>query len=304
MKKVARVTLVGSAGLGVFCDKKPKASGSASQAKVKTPRSGTKQKHKARVVLVRDKDVISADGSLNGEILAKMVDEGLVRLLEEDDATSAWGRLFGPQDTVGIKSNVWRFLPTPKEIEEHLVHSVQTTGVNEERIAVDDRGVLENPVFSRATALLNVRCSRTHHWSGVGSLIKNYIMFHPEPWTWHDDSCAKLAGLWNLPAVKGKTRLNILVMLTPLFHGKGPHHFQAKYTWDYKGLVLSRDPVAADSIGLSILQAKRGEHFGKSQPLATEPKHIQVAQDKFSLGTADLDRIELIKIGWKEGILI
>ncbi len=40
-------------------------------------------------------------------------------------------------------------------------------------MAVDDRGVLQNPVFNRSTALINVRPMRAHHWSGLGTLIKN-----------------------------------------------------------------------------------------------------------------------------------
>jgi hypothetical protein len=60
-----------------------------------------------------------------------------------------------------------------------------------------------------ATALINARPMRSHHWAGVGSLIKNYIMFIPEPISIHPDSCADLASIWDLPVVKGKTRLKV-----------------------------------------------------------------------------------------------
>jgi hypothetical protein len=145
---------------------------------------------------------------------------------------------------------------------------------------------------------------RTHHWSGVGSLIKNYIMFVEEPWTWHGDSCADLAGIWDLPIVKGKTRLNVLVMLTPLFHSKGPHAFKKEYTWPYGGLLVGTDPVAVDATGLRILEAKREEFFGSRRPFATSPKHIRVAAEKFRLGVADPAGIDLLRLGWKEGALI
>ena len=46
-------------------------------------------------------------------------------------------------------------------------------------VGVDDRGVRTNPVFARATALINVRPLRTHAWSGLGTCLKNYIMFVP-----------------------------------------------------------------------------------------------------------------------------
>ena len=170
-------------------------------------------------------------------------------------------------------------------------------GVKEANIDTGDRGDLQDPVFQDATALINVRPMRTHHWSGVGSLIKNYIMFHPAPPEWHADSCADLAGLWDLPLVKGKTRLNVLLMLTPLFQSKGPHAFSKKYTWPYKGLLVGTDPLATDALGLEILKARRREYFGEERPFSVSPKHIRVAEEKFGLGVADPARIELVKLG-------
>jgi hypothetical protein len=224
--------------------------------------------------------------------------------MEEEKAAKAWARLFEPEDVVGIKTNVWRFLPTPGELHNAIRTRLLERGVNMENMDFDDRGVRRNPVFAKATALINTRPMRTHHWSGVGSLLKNYIMFSDSPPSWHADACADLGGLWELPSVKGKTRLNILVMLTPLFHGKGPHHYQGRYVWPYKGLIVSRDPVAADATGLRILEAKRREHFGEDLPFAVSPKHIQVAEEKYGLGVASPDRIELIRLGWMEEALI
>jgi hypothetical protein len=256
------------------------------------------------VVLIRNPKIMEKNGQINTSVLTEMMNQAMASLFDKTSDQEAWAQLFSADDTVGIKTNVWRFLATPKELEELLVQKVIGCGVKADRIAVDDRGVLTNPVFQKASALINVRPLRTHHWSGVGSCIKNYIPFVEKPWEWHGDSCADLAGLWDLPQTKGKTRLNILVMLTPLFYGKGPHHFQANYTWDYHGLLLSQDPVAVDATGLRILEAKRRAHFGKSVPLATPAKHIVVAQQKHKLGAADPKRIKLIKLGDQEGSLI
>ncbi|MFQ5876399.1 MAG: DUF362 domain-containing protein [Acidobacteriota bacterium] len=258
----------------------------------------------ARVVLVRDPDALDADRRPRPEVVARMLDLGVAALLGAPSAAAAWERLVRPGDTVGIKSNVWRFLPTPREIEDAIRRRVLGAGVPAERIGVDDRGVLKNPLFRRATALVNVRPMRTHHWAGVGSCIKNYIMFSPDPPSWHDHACANLGGLWELPAVRGKTRLNVLVMLTPLFHGKGPHHFQARYTWPYRGLIVGSDPVAVDATGLRILEAKRREYFGDDRPFAVPPRHIRLADERYRLGVADPSRIEVARLGWTEGTLI
>ena len=256
------------------------------------------------MVLIRDEKVLDSARKPNPEVLSGMLDRGVCALTGQAEPAAAWGTLISPADTVGIKSNTWRFLPTPPELEQALIKRAQFAGVPADRVSVDDRGVLKNPVFIKATCLINVRPLRTHHWAGVGSCIKNYIMFSDTPSSWHDDSCANLAGVWDLPVCRDKTRLNILVVLTPLFHGKGPNHFNASYTWDYKGLIMSADPVAADATGLRILQAKRKAHFGKEEPLSVPPKHIQVAETMYRLGLADPARIDLVKIGWAQDVLI
>ena len=76
---------------------------------------------------------------------------------------------------------------------------------------------------------VNVRPLRTHNLSGLGTLIKNSIMFVPDPSSYHANACEKLGAIWHLPHVKGKTRLNVPVMLTPQFHSTGPHHFSKGY---------------------------------------------------------------------------
>jgi len=259
---------------------------------------------KVRVVLVRDPSPLGSGGAPPADVVQKMLDDGVKALLGETDIAKAWKTLIKPGDTVGIKTNAWRYIPTTTEVEQALRKRVMEAGVPEDRIGIDDRGVLRNPIFQNATALINARPMRSHHWSGVGSLIKNYIMFVPQPSAYHGDTCADLATLWELPAVKGKTRLNVLVMFTPLFHGVGPHHYAKEYTWDYKGLILSLDPVAADATGLRVIQAKRKEFFGDDRPLQMNPHHIQLADTRHHLGTSDPARIELVKLGWSEGILV
>jgi hypothetical protein len=179
---------------------------------------------KSRVVLIRDKSVMDGAGVLRPGNLADMMDQAMITLFNTSDAASAWQQLFSPTDVVGIKSNVWAPLPTPRELENILQARLMAAGVKEQNIAVDDRGVRRNPVFKNSTALINVRPLRTHHWSGLGTLLKNYIMFVSQPWMYHGNACEKLAAIWQKSRVKNKTRLNILVMMTPLFHGVGPHH--------------------------------------------------------------------------------
>lgn len=264
----------------------------------------TKTEKKTTVVLIRNKEVLNDFNKPREKVVQQMLDEAVTTLLNEKDPIRAWKQLLKPTDIVGIKSNVWRFLPTPRELEMAIKGRVMDAGIPEKNIGIRDRELLGDPIFLNATALINVRPLRTHHWSGVGSLIKNYIMFVKKPEVYHPDSCADLASIWKLPLVKGKTRLNILVLFTPLFHGIGPHHFNPKYTWAYKGLLVGFDPVAVDATGVRILLRKRRAFFGEVRPLNPPPKHIFLADTRHRLGTADPAKINLIKIGWKDGILI
>jgi hypothetical protein len=259
---------------------------------------------KTRVVLIRNKDVLGKDGVPREGVLGDMLDEALTALFDESDPNKAWQQIVGPEDVVGIKTNVWSHLRTPTQLESALEKRVIGVGVQKENIAVSDRGVLGNEVFKNATALINTRPLRTHHWSGVGSLLKNYIMFVEQPSAYHGDSCADLATIWKLPIVKDKTRLNVLVLLTPLFHSVGPHDYSAKYTWDYKGLLVGTDPVAVDATGVRLLVEKRRRYFEEVRPINPPPKHVLLADERHHLGTADPERIDLVKLGWEQDVLI
>ena len=258
----------------------------------------------AKVVLVRHADAVSEAGKMNGAIIQTMLDEAVQTLVGAGNPADAWRTLVRPTDVVGIKSNAWERLPTPAEVEAAIRHRVLGAGVQESRLDVADRGVLQNTIFRNATALVNVRPLRTHHWAGVGTCLKNYIQFVPDRPAYHPDGCAALGQIWTLPAVKGKTRLNILSALTPQFYGRGANFFDRRYVWLYQGLIVGIDPVAVDTVGARLLQAKRVAFFGEDRALDVTPHHIQVADTKYGLGVSDLTRIEIIKLGWMDGVLI
>jgi len=260
--------------------------------------------NKARVVLVRDKKALISFNNPHPEVIQKMLDDAVMTLLDAKDPIESWKKLIEPSDIVGIKSNVWHYIPTGRVIEQSIKRRVMDAGVPDDRIDISDRGVRRSRVFQEATALINVRPARTHHWSGLGTCLKNYVTFVSYIPNYHPDSCADLAKIWYLPQVKGKTRLNILIMLHPLFHGIGPHHFSRKYTWEYNGILVGQDPVAVDATGLRILQAKRREFFGRERPLQVPAKHIFLADTRHGLGVSEPNRIELIKLGYKDEILI
>ena len=258
---------------------------------------------KSRVVLIRRQEVLGSAGQPDPEILHEMLNQAVAALFKEP-SDAAWRRLISPEDVVGIKSNVWKYLPTPPALEEAIREEVLRAGVRPGNVAVDDRGVLSNPVFKRATAIINTRPMRTHDWSGLGTSIKNLIMFVPRPQDYHGDACASLGAIWHLPQLEGKVRLNVLVMLTPQFHSTGPHSFSPEHVWPYGGLIVGVDPVAVDATGARIIEAKRKLFFGDDRPISPPPHHIEIAGERYGLGVSDPDRIDLVRLGWKDGSLI
>jgi len=69
-------------------------------------------------------------------------------------------------------------------------------------------------------------------------------------------------------------------------------------------VVLVRHEQAVDAVGLEILKAKRSQQFGQSRQMPGVPRYIEIADTKYKLGTSDLNKIDLIKLGWMKDILL
>jgi hypothetical protein len=106
----------------------------------------------ATVVVVRNERVLNPGGDIHVPTLQAMLDDAVRSLTGERDAGKAWGKLFRPSDVVGVKTNSWSHLPTPPQLESAIQSRLLEVGIEKGNVSVDDRGVLDNPVFSRATA--------------------------------------------------------------------------------------------------------------------------------------------------------
>ncbi|MGA2469041.1 MAG: twin-arginine translocation signal domain-containing protein [Thermodesulfobacteriota bacterium] len=105
----------------------------------------------AKVVLIRNAEVLGPQDRVQEEILHSMLDEAVKSLLGTDKPMEAWKKLFESSDVVGIKSNEWQKLPTPKELEAAIKRRLLDVGVAGKNIDIDDRGVLNNPVFLKSS---------------------------------------------------------------------------------------------------------------------------------------------------------
>lgn len=248
----------------------------------------TAGKPAATVIIVRSKNVLDKDGNVNKALLDRMLDAGMTRLSGNKTVGEAWKAYFKPSDAVGIKMSK-QMTVTHVELTDAITKRLASIGVTKSEVW--DRDARKPEGF---TALVNVPGLKTHWLSGIAAAIKNYAGCHPKPSQYHGDSCADLAEMWEHPALKGKTRLVIIDALKVLYNG-GPQ-IDPRYLWDYKGLIFGTDPVAVDAVCLDIIQKKRNATQPPAWVISPPPKHIEVADKKYHLGTSDLSRIKIVEV--------
>ncbi len=91
----------------------------------------------------------------------------------------------------------------------------------------------------------------------MGVKVKEHHFFSDSgsPSSYHNSNSSKLGEIWNLPFVRGKTKLVVVDSLIPLCN-KGPQP-DPRYQWPYNGLIAGTDPVAVETVCLNIINEKR-----------------------------------------------
>jgi methylmalonyl-CoA mutase cobalamin-binding subunit len=280
--------VVGASALG-----RPAADAASRQAQ-----AAARPGRSARVVMVRDETVLNDVHDVDTSVLDRMLADCVMRLTGEKTPKAAWLALFTPADTVGLVPTP-HLNPTHPELVEAVRRALVSVGVPTGQIR-EAQGGIEKP--RACTALIAMPALKAHWLTGLGTAMKIYIMYSGRPSSYHDANNANLAETWLLPGVKGKTRLVLVDALRPLCD-KGPQP-DPRYLWDYKGLIASTDPVAADAVGLQIVLAKRRALRGEAWPLSPPPLCVSVADEKFGLGTCRMSEIALERVGWTRDILV
>ena len=148
---------------------------------------------------------------------------------------------------------------------------------------------------SYCTAIINVPVLKDHDLAGVTLAMKNLFGAIHNPNRYHSNNCDPfVADLSTHSYIRDKQRLIICDGLLAQCHA-GPSYKQ-QWAWNFSGLIISPDPVAADAVGADIIEKKRRETGLKS--LAEEgraPKYIETAA-RLGLGENRLNKITLIKI--------
>lgn len=254
----------------------------------------------SRVVLVRDERAVDVDHRISAKVVAEMLDTAMKALTGENDLREAWRRYFRPEDTVGLKFTRCEYhrIPTEQAVVDAVTARLGGVGVPKDKLHAADYGLL----LKECTALINVPSVKVHALTGIAVSIKNYINFSGQPSSYHHEGSVKLPEVWLLPDVKGKTRLIVVDMLRPYF-GPGPQ-VNPLHRWDYKGILVATDPVAVDTVCLSICQKKRNLYKGEEWLISPPPRSVAAADTQYHLGTSDPMKIKLSRLGWDKDLLV
>jgi hypothetical protein len=270
----------------------------ASIAGTKFLTAGRMQAGSSLVTIVRDKDAMDANKNVNVDVLKSLLDQTLIKFTGKTTAKDAWLSLVTPDDALGLVPTP-HLNPTHQELVSAVKASLIEAGIPGGKI-VEAQGGPEKP--KACTALIGLPALKAHWLTGIGTVMKLYIMYSGAARNYHDQNNAKLGEIWNYPFVKGKTRLVLVDALHPLCD-KGPQ-VDPRYKWVYNGLIAGTDPVAVETVCLRIIQEKRKALRGEKWPLSPPPLCVEAADKVYGLGTSDWDNIKVEHFGWAEDLLL
>ena len=139
---------------------------------------------------------------------------------------------------------------------------------------------------------INVPILKDHSIAGLSGGMKNMFGAIHNPNKYHMTNCDPYtAQVSNLTPLRTKHRLIVMDAVRVQYHG-GPG-FNTRHLVMYGGIIISADPVAADSVGLKIL-----EHYREQNglpPLWKDHRPVKYLKtaEKLGLGVADENQIEL-----------
>jgi hypothetical protein len=275
---------------------------------------------RSRVVLVTHPEVLLKEYRVNPPIVRQMLDRALVELTGKRTEAEAWQAVGREDDFVAIKHNSIGAPTLHSHTEINDAVSAQLAAgakVKPERILIVDRDIpapynelsppltlptrglkthLRRLYTDQATAIVNVTVLKAHFGDGLSEAMKNHLGSVNNPGAFHgwepDRLPHSLPELSALEPLRRKTRLVVIDAIRPLFAG-GPAD-NPDYRWDYRGLIVAADPVAASAVGLRILEEKRAAVRGQEWPMRAARQMMAYAQS-IGLGNAAPDRVDLVR---------
>lgn len=275
---------------------------------------------KSRVVVVTHPEVVVKEYRVNPPVVRRMLDRALVELTGLQTEGQAWASIGREDDFVAVKHNSIGAptLHSHTEINDVLASALaEEAKVDPKRILAVDRQLpppyadlsepftlpssrlqthLRRLYTDQATAIINVSILKAHFGEGISAAMKNHLGSVNNPAAFHgwepDRMPKSLPELNALAPIRQKTRLVIVDAIRPLY-AAGPAD-QPDYRWDFRGLIVATDPVAATAVGMRILEKQRAAVRGKPWPMTAARQMVAWGQ-AIGLGNAEADRIDLVQ---------
>ena len=265
---------------------------------LKWPRGEANASPSSLVTIVRDKTAMDSSNNVDVAVLKKMLEQTLIKFTGQNNTKDAWMSLVKPDDVIGLVPTD-HLNPTHDELVDAVKRSLVDVGIPRDRIKLAQGG----PHKPKAcTALIALPGLKAHWLTGIGTVMKLYILYSGSPSRYHKGNSAKLGEIWNYPFVKGKTRLVLVDALHPLCD-KGPQP-DPRYKWAYNGLIAGTDPVAVETVCLKIISEKRKAIRGEPWPLSPPPICVEAADKVYGLGTSRMEEIKIEHYGWDQDLLL
>ena len=254
-------------------------------------------------------------------LIQEMVSRALCLATRTSSAGQAWRRLVTDEDTILVKFNRSgaEALRTTAELARAVVASLKAADISPAKVMLlevppgmaKELGTRRPPqgwagkeydfgsgrdqflaALHEATAIINIPFLKTHNLAGMTGCLKNLshgLVKHPG--RYHDNGCSPYIGdIVGSEAIRPKLRLNLVNALRVMVD-RGPDASE-QYVDPGHLLILSTDPVAADTCGLIWLNRLRKER--ELPPIGGVGEYVpylQAAQAK-GLGSADMKIIK------------
>jgi len=278
----------------------------------------------ARVTLARSQ--MTLDGpTVHRRYVRELLETSLTKLTGTAEAKDAWHSLLREEDVIGLKFNQsgQRIIGTTDATAEAIVGSLVDAGWPASKIVcieiptttADRLGVTQPvPGFDRTptrfgsgedalasflhqvTALISVPFLKTHNICTLTCALKNIshaVVKHPA--RFHDNECSPfIPDIVSIPAIRDRLRLAIVDALRVVY-ADGPVATSYNLT-NTGGLILSTDLVAADAVGLALLNDVRKR--AQLPPVVASSENVPylVAAHRSRLGVAAPRGIDLLRI--------
>lgn len=276
------------------------------------------ERPRSRVVDIRSDRVLQG-ASVNPLAIETMLARGVQAVAETADASEAWRTILGDAQKVLLKFNKVgaELLATSPAIARALLSQISDAGYSPKLATIAEvpgpltrqLGVAplpegwgdEIPVghdfeplanwLLEADAIVNIGFLKTHAIAGMSACCIN--LSHSairRPARWHANGCAPSVGevIGSAP-VASRLKLNIVNALRVVVEN-GADAREADLE-RYGGLLLGRDPVAVDSVGLSLLDVLRRRHGIES--VVNVPYLAAAGRDGVGRNRpADIDRVQ------------